>query len=71
VVVDDNATADLIPPAMEGRMVVGSVDRIAEQLKTNVLDAGIDGIIMNLPTQGAQRGPITALGEVLKPLVNG
>jgi F420-dependent oxidoreductase-like protein len=70
VVVDDNATDDLIPPVMEGRMVVGSVDRIAEQLKTNVLDAGIDGIIMNLPTQGAQRGPITALAEVLKPLVN-
>jgi F420-dependent oxidoreductase-like protein len=69
--VDENVTEEFIPEEMKQRMVAGSADRIAEQLKTNVFDAGIDGVIMNLPTsiQGYQPGHITALGEALKPLV--
>ena len=52
-------------------MVVGGADQVAEQIKTNVLDAGIDGVIVNLPTsiQGYQPGRITALGAALKPLL--
>ncbi|CAN5865003.1 LLM class F420-dependent oxidoreductase [soil metagenome] len=66
--VDDNATPDMVPAEMSQRMVVGSADAVAEQIKTKVLDAGIDGIIINMPyyTPGA----ITAAGEALKPLVN-
>jgi F420-dependent oxidoreductase-like protein len=69
--VDENVTEDLVPEEMKQRMVVGGADRIAEQIKTKVFDAGIDGVIMNLPThiQGYQPGHITALGEALKPLV--
>jgi alkanesulfonate monooxygenase SsuD/methylene tetrahydromethanopterin reductase-like flavin-dependent oxidoreductase (luciferase family) len=69
--VDENVTEEFIPEEMKQRMVVGSADRIAEQIKTKVFDAGIDGVIMNLPTsiQGYQPGHITALGEALKPLV--
>jgi alkanesulfonate monooxygenase SsuD/methylene tetrahydromethanopterin reductase-like flavin-dependent oxidoreductase (luciferase family) len=69
--VDENVTEDLIPEEMKQRMVVGGADRIAEQIKTKVFDAGIDGVIMNLPTsiQGYQPGHITALGAALKPLV--
>jgi len=69
--VDENVTEEFIPEEMKQRMVAGSADRIAEQLKTKVFDAGIDGVIMNLPTsiQGYQPGHITALGEALKPLV--
>ena len=54
-------------------MVVVSVDQIADQIKTKVLDAGIDGVIVFVPTQtvGYQPGQITALGEALKPLVAG
>jgi F420-dependent oxidoreductase-like protein len=72
VMVDENATRDVIPDEMQQRMVVGSAEQCAEQIKTNVLDAGIDGVIMNLPTsmQGYQPGHITALGEALKPLVS-
>ena len=68
VLVDDNATADMVPADMTQRMVVGSAESVAEQLKTKVLDAGIDGIIINMPfyTPGA----ITAAGEALTPLVN-
>ena len=46
--VDDSVTADVIPDAMKGRMVVGSAEQIAEQIKTNVLDAGIDGVVINM-----------------------
>jgi F420-dependent oxidoreductase-like protein len=69
--VDANATADLIPEAMKGRMVVGSAEQIADQIKTNVLDAGIDGVVVNMPTNftGYQQGQITALGKALKAVL--
>ena len=54
-------------------MVVGSPEQIAEQIKAKVLDAGVDGVILFVPTQtvGYQPGQITALGEALRPLVAG
>ena len=66
-VIDDHAGPDMVPADMAQRMVVGSADSVAEQIKTKVLDTGIDGIIINMPyyTPGA----ITAAGEALKPLV--
>jgi F420-dependent oxidoreductase-like protein len=72
VMVDENATPDVIPDEMKQGMVVGSADAVAEQLKAKVFDAGVDGVIMNLPTsiQGYQPGHITALGDALKPLVS-
>jgi F420-dependent oxidoreductase-like protein len=70
--VDENATPDVIPDEMKQRMVVGGAEQIAEQIKAKVLDAGIDGVIMNMPTnlQGYQPGLITAVGEAVKPLVS-
>jgi F420-dependent oxidoreductase-like protein len=70
--VDENLTADAVPKQMTGRMVAGSVEAIAEQLKTNVFDAGVGGVILNLPTsvQGYQPGHIAALGAALRPLVS-
>jgi hypothetical protein len=46
--------------------------RAVEVNKTKVLGAGIDGVIINLPTErhGYRPGDITALGEALKPLVS-
>jgi alkanesulfonate monooxygenase SsuD/methylene tetrahydromethanopterin reductase-like flavin-dependent oxidoreductase (luciferase family) len=52
---------------MTGRMVVGSAESIADQIKTNVFDAGIDGVIINMPIYTP--GVITAAGEALRPLV--
>ncbi|MBV8930732.1 MAG: LLM class F420-dependent oxidoreductase [Mycobacteriaceae bacterium] len=54
-----------------GRAVRGTAEQVAEQIKTNVLDAGIDGVVVNLPTHGYTPGVITAVGEALKPLVAG
>jgi len=47
--IDDNASADSIPAEMRQRMAVGSADAVAEQIKTNVFDAGIDGVVINVP----------------------
>jgi hypothetical protein len=42
---------------------------VAEQVQNRVIDAGIDGVIVNMPPQGHLPGFITKAGEVLKPLV--
>ncbi|HWY00700.1 MAG TPA: LLM class F420-dependent oxidoreductase, partial [Mycobacterium sp.] len=66
-VVDENFKADQIPAEMTQRMVAGSADSVADQIKTAVLDAGIDGVIINMPFYTP--GVITAAGEALRPLV--
>src|SRR4051812_31852459 len=68
VMVDDNASAAQIPSEMAQRMVVGSADSVAEQIKTNVFDAGINGVIINLAYYSP--GAVAALGKALNPLVS-
>ncbi len=67
VLIDDNAKPDQIPGEMRQRMVVGGAESIADQIKTNVLDAGVDGVIINVPFYTP--GVISAAGEALRPLV--
>jgi F420-dependent oxidoreductase-like protein len=71
VLLGDGVTEDMVPEDFRQRMVYGGVDQIADQLQRKVLDAGVDGVILFLPTKatGYQQGQITALGEALKPLV--
>jgi F420-dependent oxidoreductase-like protein len=64
---DENVKPDVIPAEMSQRMVVGSADSIADQIKTKVIDAGIDSVIINMPFYTP--GVITAAGEALRPLV--
>lgn len=64
---DPTFTEDKLPEAMRGRMVVGGPDQIAETVKTNVVDAGIDGVIVNLPSY--RPGSITEVGAALRPVV--
>jgi F420-dependent oxidoreductase-like protein len=66
--VDDNASADQIPAEMSQRMVAGSAEAVADQIKSNVLDAGINGVIVNMPFYSP--GIVAALGNALKPLVS-
>jgi F420-dependent oxidoreductase-like protein len=70
--VDENVTADVIPEEMKQRLVFGGPEQVAEQIKTNIFDAGIDSVIINMPThlQGYQPGVISALGEQLTALVS-
>ncbi|OBG61946.1 MULTISPECIES: LLM class F420-dependent oxidoreductase [unclassified Mycobacterium] len=67
VLVDENAKPDQVPAEMTQRMVVGSPDSVADQIKTKVVDAGIDGVIINLPFYTP--GVIAAVGEALRPAV--
>ena len=46
---DENIKPDQIPPRLTQRMVAGSPAQIADQLKTKVIDVGIDGVIINMP----------------------
>jgi F420-dependent oxidoreductase-like protein len=66
--VDDNASADQIPAEMSQRMVAGSAEAVADQIKSNVLDAGINGVIVNMPFYSP--GIVAALGNALKSLVS-
>lgn len=59
---DDNAKPD-----DRGRMLVGSAKQIAEQVKANVLDVGIDGVVINMPSYTP--GGVAAVGDALRPLV--
>lgn len=72
-IIGDDVTLDAVPDEFKQNTVAGTAEQIAEQIKTKVLDAGIDGIIVYVPTQhlGYQEGHLTALGEALKPLVSG
>ncbi|MCB1264533.1 MAG: LLM class F420-dependent oxidoreductase [Mycobacterium sp.] len=66
---DPNFTDDMIPRPMRGRVAVGSPERIAETVRTQVLDVGIDGVIVNMPRYVP--GSITQLGEALLPVLAG
>ncbi|WP_099020730.1 LLM class F420-dependent oxidoreductase [Mycolicibacterium palauense] len=67
VMIDDNASAEQIPAEMAPRMVVGSAESVAEQIKTRVFDAGVGGVIMNMPVYTP--GVVAAVGEALRPLL--
>ncbi|WP_006243632.1 LLM class F420-dependent oxidoreductase [Mycolicibacterium tusciae] len=69
--IDENVTEDMIPDDFKQQAVFGSAERIAEQIKTKVLDAGVTGVILSPVTSlnGYHPGGVTAVGEVLKPLL--
>ncbi|WP_313674726.1 LLM class F420-dependent oxidoreductase [Mycolicibacterium sp.] len=64
---DPKFTEDMVPPAMRGRMAVGSAEQIAETVAANVVDAGIDGVIVNLPS--SVPGSISAVGAALRDVL--
>ena len=68
-IIDENASLDVIPEEMRDRVAVGTPEQIAEQIKTKVLDAGIDGVVLSPLTNlhGYVPGGITAVAEALKP----
>jgi F420-dependent oxidoreductase-like protein len=72
-VTDENVSLDLIPDDFKQRAVVGGAEQIADQIKTKVLDAGVNGVILSPVTSlnGYQPGGITAVAEKLKPLLSG
>ncbi|MEU6582677.1 LLM class F420-dependent oxidoreductase [Nocardia sp. NPDC046763] len=53
------------------RQFVGTPDQVAEQIQSRVLDHGIDGIIVNMVTNGHEAGAVELAGRALAPLVQG
>jgi len=64
VLPDPKLTDDMFPEAMRGRIVAGSPERIADVVRTEVLNVGIDGVIVNLPSY--LPGSIANLGHSLR-----
>ena len=67
VIVDENIEPAQSCPRMSKRMAAGSPAQVADQIKTKVLDAGIDGVIINIPNVHARRGHRGRRG--LRPLL--
>jgi F420-dependent oxidoreductase-like protein len=72
-VIDENVTADMIPDDFKQQAAFGSPEQVVEQIKTKVLDAGVDGVILSPVTNlnGYHPGAATAVAELLKPLISG
>ncbi|MGY4710353.1 LLM class F420-dependent oxidoreductase [Mycolicibacterium sp. CBM1] len=70
VVLDGYDAPRDIGEARSGRAVIGTTGQIADEIKRRVLDIGIDGVIINLPTHRHTPGVITKVGEALRPLVD-
>ncbi|KZS61871.1 LLM class F420-dependent oxidoreductase [Mycobacterium kansasii] len=69
VVIDEKAKPDQLPAETSRRMVIGSPAQIADQVQAKVLDAGVDGLIINLSAHGYNPGLITTAAETLRPLL--
>jgi F420-dependent oxidoreductase-like protein len=69
--IDENVSSDLIPDDFKQRAVLGSPEQVVDQIKTKVIDAGVDGVILSPVTSlnGYQPGGITAVAEKLRSLV--
>jgi F420-dependent oxidoreductase-like protein len=72
-VIDENITADQIPDELQQQAAFGSPEQVADQIRTKVLDAGVDGVILSPVTSmsGYHPGGITEVAEKLKPLLYG
>ncbi|ULE32424.1 LLM class F420-dependent oxidoreductase [Mycobacterium sp. IDR2000157661] len=72
-IIDENVTGDVIPDDFKQQAVYGSAEQVADQVKTKVLDAGVDGVILSPVTSldGYHPGRATAVAELLKPLLSG
>ncbi|BBY02498.1 LLM class F420-dependent oxidoreductase [Mycobacterium seoulense] len=67
VVTDAAGASEAFAP--NSRVAVGNLNDIAEQIKRYVIDVGISGVVVNLPSHGYTPGLITDVGEVLAPVV--
>ena len=60
-IIDETVTADQIPDDFKQQAVFGGPEQVVDQIKTKVLDAGVDGVILSpITTLWLHRGGITA-----------
>jgi F420-dependent oxidoreductase-like protein len=65
--VSDGGKSD-VSDAMADRAVIGSPQQIADIVQRKVIAAGVDGVVLNVGSQGQEPGIITQVGQALKPL---
>jgi F420-dependent oxidoreductase-like protein len=72
-IIGEGITADVIPEDFRQQAVFGSPEQVADQIKTKVFDAGVDGVVISPVTSidGYHPGGVTAVAEKLKPLITG
>jgi F420-dependent oxidoreductase-like protein len=70
-IIDENVTGDVIPDDFKQQAVYGSAEQIVDQIKTKVLDAGVDSVILSPVTSldGYHPGGITEVAALLKPVL--
>ncbi|MGC0365826.1 F420-dependent oxidoreductase-like protein [Rhodococcus sp. 27YEA15] len=66
---DITTAPDDVVAQATARQFAGNPDDVAEQIQTRVLDHGIDGIVINLVTNGDEPGIVDLAGRTLGPLV--
>ncbi|CRK53153.1 Fmn-dependent monooxygenase [Rhodococcus sp. RD6.2] len=69
--IDLDVLSDDARAAATDRQFVGTPDDVAEQIQRRVLDQGVDGVVINLVTNGHQPGIVELAGRTLGPLVSG
>ena len=69
--IDLDVLSDDARAATTDRQFVGTPDDVAEQIQRRVLDQGVDGVVINLVTNGHQPGMVELAGRTLGPLVSG
>jgi F420-dependent oxidoreductase-like protein len=67
--VDLESLSDDERAAATSRHFVGDPDEVAANLQTRVLDPGVDGLIINLVTNGHEPGVVDLAGRTLRKLV--
>jgi len=58
-----------VPEDRRAGALVGTADVIADRIRTEILGAGVEGVIVNAPLNGHVPGVVAALGAALAPLV--
>jgi F420-dependent oxidoreductase-like protein len=67
--VDLDALPDEERAAATARQFVGDPDQVAADLQARVLDAGVDGLIVNMVPNGHQPGAVDLAGRTLRKLL--
>jgi F420-dependent oxidoreductase-like protein len=72
-IIDENVSGDVIPDDYKQQAVYGSPEQVADQVKSKVLDAGVDSVILSPITNinGYHPGGITEVGRLLGPILVG
>ncbi|KUI26192.1 LLM class F420-dependent oxidoreductase [Mycobacterium sp. GA-2829] len=70
-IIDENVSGDVIPDDFKQQAVYGGPEQIVDQIKSKVLDAGVDSVILSPVTNlnGYQPGGITDVAALLKPVL--